>query len=236
MMRALFLQHEPGSLPGIVGEALADRGFEISVLEMAKSMDDPTFTGEFPDLTDVDLLLPMGSIWSVYDDEHLETWIGRELDMLRTADADGTPVWGICFGAQALAAAHGGQVVRSGIPELGFSEIDTLDDERVPSGPWMQWHYDVFTVPDDAELLATTDAGPQVFTLRKNLATQFHPEVDVSMIDVWESQSPEATAEATAEAGTSMDQLRADAGENHDRARADIDKILDWWLLSVGLG
>ena len=177
----------------------------------------------------------MGAIWSVYDDERLETWIERELDLLRRADAAEIPVWGICFGAQAIAAANGGKVVRSGTPEIGYLEIETLDAARIPPGPWMQWHYDVFTLPDGAELLATTDPGPQAYTLRKNLGTQFHPEVDVSMIDNWQSLNPKGTEQAVTEAGISIDDLRRDAIEQRDRARRDIDTILDWWLPSVGL-
>jgi GMP synthase-like glutamine amidotransferase len=99
----------------------------------------------------------------------------------------------------------------------------------------MQWHYDVFTLPDGAELLAVTDTGPQAFALRSNLALQFHPEVTVQMIDDWSAMHPEGTEQAVAEVGADIDQIRADAAANRDRARHDIDTILDWWLRSVDL-
>lgn len=233
--RALFLRHDPGSLPGLIGEALSGCGFDLDVLAMGASIHDGTFTGELPDPGDYDLVLPMGAIWSINDDSQVGTWIDRELKLLRDADHQGVPVWGVCFGAQALAAAHGGQVVRSGTPEIGYTTVETLDPRRLPAGPWMQWHYDVFTVPDDAQLLATTDVGPQAFTLRTNLATQFHPEVDLAMVDNWIGLDPAGAAAAVAEVDTTLEQIRADAVEQRDRAVADITAILDWWLPSVGL-
>lgn len=234
-MRALFLRHDPGSVPGLIGRAFADRGFELDVLPMGASIDDGTFSGDFPNPVDYDVVLPMGAIWSINDDSQVGTWIDRELKLLQDADHREVPVWGVCFGAQALSAAHGGRVVRSGTPEIGYTEIETLDPRRIPPGPWMQWHYDMFTVPDGAELLATTDVGPQAFTLRKNLAVQFHPEVDIDMIEFWIAQNPDDAAASVAELGTTLDRIRADAIEQRDRAIADIDQILDWWLPSVGL-
>ncbi|CAN5643702.1 MAG: gamma-glutamyl-gamma-aminobutyrate hydrolase family protein [Acidimicrobiia bacterium] len=234
-MRALILRHDPGSVAGLLGEALAEREFELIVQNMGRSVFDGTFTDPFPDLTDFDLVVPMGAIWSINDESQVGTWIKRELDLLRAADADQIPVLGVCFGAQALAAAHGGHVFRAGTPEIGFGEVESLDPERLPPGPWMQWHYDVFTLPDGAELLAVTDTGPQAFALRSNLALQFHPEVTVQMIDDWTAMHPEGTEQAVAEVGADIDQIRADAAANRDRARHDIDTILDWWLRSVDL-
>jgi hypothetical protein len=46
---------------------------------------------------------------------------------------------------------------------------------------------------------------------------------------------PEGTEQAVAEVGADIDQIRADAAANRDRARHDIDTILDWWLRSVDL-
>ena len=37
-------------------------------------------------------------------------WVKPELELLHTADESGVPVFGICFGGQMLAPAHGGGV------------------------------------------------------------------------------------------------------------------------------
>jgi len=234
-VRALILQHDPGSLAGLLGEALEARGMTSQELTMGRSVHDATFTDDFPPLDGFDLVVPLGAVYTLYDDEQVGTWIDRELDLLRDADAAGLPVLGVCFGAQALSAAHGGKVYRAGAPEVGYSTIETFDAARIPPGPWMQWHYDVCTVPDGAELLAVSDAGPQAFTLRRNLALQFHPEVTVAMIDNWLDLDREDAEASLQEAGTDVGTVRTDAADNAERQRADIDAILDWWLPSVEL-
>ncbi|CAN5760698.1 type 1 glutamine amidotransferase [soil metagenome] len=234
-MRALILRHDPGSVPGLLGEALAGRGFELVVQNMGRSVFDGTFTDPFPDPTNFDVVVPMGATWSVNDESQVGTWIEREFDLLRTADAEQIPVLGVCFGAQALAAAHGGQVFRAGTPEIGFGEVESLDPGRLPPGPWMQWHYDVFTVPDGAELLAVTDTGPQAFVLRSNLALQFHPEVTVQMIDDWLSLDPAGAKAGLDELGLDAEELREQAATNARRQRSDIDRMRDWWWDDVGL-
>lgn len=58
----------------------------------------------------------MGSPWSVYD-PRIRGWLLPELDFLRTQVRRGTPMFNICFGAQALSVASGGRVTRSHRPE-----------------------------------------------------------------------------------------------------------------------
>lgn len=231
-MRVAFLQHDPGSAPGLLGDALVDRGFELDLVPMASSIDHPHFDGAFPAVGDHDLVVPLGAIWSVYD-VALDSWIDRELEMLRDLDRAGVPVLGVCFGGQALAAAHGGEVRHMGSNDIGWTLIDSHDEALLAGGPWLQWHGDHFTAPDDATVLATTDRGVQAFTLRANLGLQFHPEATLEILTTWLDWGGEAVA---IESGTSRKKLLTDAADNRARARRDIDALLDWWLPSVGLG
>jgi GMP synthase-like glutamine amidotransferase len=48
---------------------------------------------------------------------------------------------------------------------------------RTLAGRSFQFHYDSFTPPANATLLANNSAAHQAFRFRKNLAVQFHPEV-----------------------------------------------------------
>src|SRR5216684_4216124 len=52
-------------------------------------------------------------------------------------------------------------------------------------GPWFQWHFDSFTPPPGARLIAETDIGPQAYVAGRSLGLQFHPEVTTEIMDEW---------------------------------------------------
>jgi GMP synthase-like glutamine amidotransferase len=232
-VRALFLQHDPGSEPGLVGEHLTRRGYEVELLEMSLSLQDGSWHGRFPDPTSYELVVPLGAIWSLYDRDQVGSWIDRELDLLRRADAAGVPVLGICFGGQALAAAHGGEVTRAARAEVGWIPIETDDPELVPPGPWMQWHSDRFVLPPGAVELARNDVGPQAFRLRRNLAVQFHPEVDEANVRRWIELDPPAAEAFITTAGSTVADVLRDTREQEARARADVARFVDRFLDEV---
>jgi len=94
-------------------------------------------------------------------------------------------VLGICFGAQALAAALGGCVHKLARPEVGWVTVRSNDDERIPSGPWLAWHEDGFTLPPLGYELASNAFGVQAFCHCRHLGVQFHPEVDAAIVSDW---------------------------------------------------
>jgi GMP synthase-like glutamine amidotransferase len=103
--------------------------------------------------------------------------------MERAVD-DEVPILGLCFGGQLLARVLGGENFRA-TSEIGWLPVRTKDPELVREGPWFQWHFDSFSVPDGAELVAESDAGPQAFVAGRSLGLQFHPEVTVEIMDEW---------------------------------------------------
>jgi GMP synthase-like glutamine amidotransferase len=232
-VRALFIQHDPGSKPGLVGAALERRGYDIELLEMSATLADGTWHGPFPDPLDYELVVPLGAIWSLYDHAAVGSWITRELELLRRADEHGIPVLGICFGGQALSAAHGGSVAPAPAPELGWLTIDSDDVDLVPAGPWMQWHTDRFTVPEGAVEVARNEVGPQAFRLRRNLALQFHPEVDLETVAHWFALSGDEADDLAASVGTTVERVLADSATHHDRAVADVERLVNRFLDDV---
>ncbi len=102
--------------------------------------------------------------------------------LLETCLQRDVPVLGLCFGGQALATVLGGAVRRLEKPERGWHRIDTDAPGLVGEGPWLQWHYDAFTLPSGAEELARSAACPQAFTSGRNLGTQFHPEATAAIM------------------------------------------------------
>ncbi len=228
-MRALVVQHDAYSLPGLVGERLEEHGFELVPLTVVQDITDPVSDVVFPDPRDFDLVLPMGSPWSVYDTATIGTWIGRELEMLRTAvDAD-VPVFGICFGGQALAAALGGTVEAAGQPEIGWYEI-TSEDPAVAAGPWFQWHFDRFTPPEGATPLAQGPQGVQAFRVGRSLGTQFHPEITAEVLQTWLDVADEAELRHLEIA---PDHLLDQTRQRQEEARPHTQVLVDHFLRDI---
>ena len=231
-MRALVIVHDPGSEGGMVGARLREHGYETIEVLLTPEVGNPVGSAaELGDPTDYDIVVPMGSTFSLTDPDRIGTWIHDELDFLRRADAAGVPVMGICFGAQALAAAHGGQVVRSEQVQVGWCPLEPSGDAPV-TGPWMQWHYDRFDPPADADVIAADHVGTQAFTLRRNLATQFHPEVNRAHLQRWMELG----------AVYELDQLGVNADELLDftesveaDARERMSALVDWFLSDVAI-
>ena len=229
-MRALLIQHDHICTPGFVGERLTERGFELVVHQVVAESShlSPNVETEFPKPTDFELIVPMGAPWSVYDHELIGSWVAPELGMLREAHDHQIPVFGICFGGQLLAAAHGGSVSRSAAPEIGWVEIDSDDESLVPSGTWFQWHYDQWELPHDAQEVARNAQSSQAFVFGRNLAVQFHPEMSEEILATW---MVNGGAEEMARFGMGIDELVRQTAErnasNRERAHRLVDQFLD---------
>ena len=97
----------------------------------------------------------------------------------------GVPVFGICYGFQAMAQALGGTVERTSTSEYGRTELNVLGGELHSGLPgaqpvWMS-HGDAVTVaPAGFEVVATSPGAPVAAfeDRRRGLAgVQYHPEV-----------------------------------------------------------
>jgi GMP synthase-like glutamine amidotransferase len=231
-VRVLFVEHDHVSPPGPVAERFADHGFDVAELLVVpgERFHDPNVDMTFPDPTGYDAIVPMGAPWSAYAHETIGAWVVPEIEFLRTADAAGVPVLGICFGGQLLAAAHGGAVGPSPHPEVGWTVVHSDDEALVPSGPWFQWHYDRWALPPGARELARNAAASQAFVLRRNLALQFHPELTTDMLLGWYVNGGRAKA---AERGLDPDVLVAHTRALEPAARRRADVLVDAFLEQV---
>jgi GMP synthase-like glutamine amidotransferase len=175
-LKALILQHEEPTPPGFLGEWLDRQNAEVNVFRI--DLDD-----NLPDPRDYDMLASLGSEFAAFDDT--KPFIRREATLLKEAVDHDVPVLGLCFGGQLLARAMGGESFRSNRAEIGWLPIETNDAELVPAGPWFNWHFDTFTLPPGAKLIARSDAGPQAYVLGRSLGLQFHPEVTTEIMEDW---------------------------------------------------
>jgi len=215
-MRVIVVRHHGIDEAGFIADAFRSRGASLSVHQFPKD-------GPLPSLDDFDHVVVLGAAWSVYDQQKVGDWIGAELHWLRAADAAGIPVLGICFGAQALAAALGGQVEAAPHSEIGWITIETLDPALIEPGPWLEFHGDRCLPPPGARLLAQTDVCVQAFSLGPHLAVQFHPEVDGDQIGRWLMDGGRAEAEA---AGQDPDQLLAETRAQEPAAARRADRLV----------
>ncbi|WP_416979594.1 type 1 glutamine amidotransferase [Streptomyces sp. T028] len=183
-MRALVIQHDHVTDIGPVGARLVERGYRLSVVTVVPEHRHhaPDVAFDFPAVDGWDLIVSLGAPWSVYDEPAVGSWIGGELALLRKAHRLGVPVFGVCFGAQALTTALGGSVEASPHPEIGWVEIDTDDPALIGPGPWFQWHYDRCHLPPGAAGVARTSVCTQAFRLGRSLGVQFHPEMTTTTV------------------------------------------------------
>ena len=186
-MKALILQHDHISPPGVVRRRLEDHGFNVEELGVVpeKRYRTPDVQFAFPAVDDYDLVVLMGAPWGAWDDSTIGPWLSAELEWIRALHAADVPVLGICFGGQAIARALGGSVAPGPTPELGFSMIHSDEPGLVSDGPWFQFHYDRWQVPPGAREIARNPIASQAFVIGRTLALQFHPEVDSEVLDVW---------------------------------------------------
>ena len=221
-MRALVICNFHDADAGFVGERFRRHGFAFSECHRER-------TDEWPSLDGVDLVLSLGSDWSVYW-PHVASEVAAEAHLIRAAHGRGVPVFGICYGNQIMAHALGGAVVRAPEPEIGWYEVVSDVPDQIAAGPWFQWHSDVVTVPSGATELARSPIGPQAWRLGRSACTQFHPEVTEAIVRRWIGSGGEAEAVAN---GRDPSELLAATRERVAASHPNADRLVDWYLDTV---
>ena len=219
-MRALILQHEEPTPPGLVTEWLGRHGASVETFRI-------DVHDREVDPTRYDLIVSLGSEFAAFDDT--KPFVPREASLLRRAVGAEVPVLGLCFGGQMLARVLGGEVYRSSDSEIGWLRVKSTDPEMVPEGPWFQWHFDTFALPPGATLMAETDVGPQAFVMGRSLGLQFHPEVTTDIMTDWVR---EYRHELDAD-GVDPDALLEETKRRAVDSKRMSLRLMDWFLRDV---
>jgi GMP synthase-like glutamine amidotransferase len=138
---------------------------------------------------EVDLIVLLGSDWSVYDPA-LATQIDAERALVVRATDAGCPTLGICFGAQLVASSLGLDVERAPRGEIGWVDIESDRPDLFGDGPWFSFHLDRWQPTSTHPGCARSDLASQAIVYRRTLGVQFHPEVTGAVIERWVRESP----------------------------------------------
>ena len=162
MTRALVLQHIRCEPPGVFSGVLARHGIAIETVELDEG-------GQLPDWRDADLIVAMGGPMGGLRRRRASLAGRREAVDRRPRCGPGCPYFGVCLGAQLLAASLGAQVhpgggarrsacCRSRSTAEGRADpvLAVLGDEF----PALQWHGDTFDIPAGAVRLARVRGLP----------------------------------------------------------------------------
>ncbi|MGH9399668.1 MAG: anthranilate synthase component II [Thermoanaerobaculia bacterium] len=112
---------------------------------------------------------------------------GRSIAMIAAAEEAGIPLLGVCLGHQALAAFHGGAVVRAPAPRHGKTSAVRHGGEGIFAGlpdPFEAGRYHSLVVreeglPEDLYVTARSDDGLVMGLAHRGkpvFGVQFHPE------------------------------------------------------------
>lgn len=176
-----------------------------------------------PSLSQVDLVIHLGSSWMLTDERSVRA-CEVESQLMKNVLAHGTPALCICFGAQLLSLAFGGRVERMARPEIGWTTVRAVGGHGLLERPWMQWHYESFSLPQQAEAIAVNSAGTQAIEIGSCLGLQFHPEVNEEVVSKWLSPQGRFEVEAV---GVQIDELLARTKELAGSSRTAFLDLLD---------
>jgi GMP synthase (glutamine-hydrolysing) len=214
----LVVQHEDDDPIHLMGQWMT--GVEITSLR-------PYAGDVLPETTEgYGGLVVMGGAMGAQDDD-TAPWLPATRQLIRAADAAGTPTLGICLGHQLCAVALGGEVTvnpggrQLGLLDVGFTAAAVDDPLLGPLvGPHraMHWNDDIVArLPDGAVQLATASTGEvQAARFTESVwGVQWHPEVDDALIRAWASDGTLGPAEQE----QLLDQVVRSRGELDDAWR-----------------
>jgi len=182
----LVLQHVACEPPAAYEDELLERGLTLERVQLDRG-------DRLPDWRRFAAIIAMGGPMGAYD-EGGHPWLTSEKRLISDAVRSGKPYWGVCLGAQLLAASLGARVAPGPGPEIGIPQISLSDaaaEDPVFSGAppvfdALSWHGDTYELPPGAIRLAGSEQyEQQAFVSDRAYALQFHLEVTAELASTW---------------------------------------------------
>jgi len=186
-VRVLAIVHEASAPLGVFADSARSHGAALEEWHISNGSPAPRDAGEY------DAVISLGGAMHP-DQADSYPWLAQEKLLLGELLESGTPLLGVCLGAQLLADAAGAPARRAEEPEIGWIEAElTASGARDPLlSPLpsrfsaFAWHSYVCPLPEGATALAHSPACLQAFrTGERAWGIQFHAEVSGEDAEGW---------------------------------------------------
>ncbi|MCA9399208.1 MAG: type 1 glutamine amidotransferase [Candidatus Omnitrophica bacterium] len=185
----LYLKNIDIEGAGTLGDFFERKGFESRTIDLGLEESLPD-----TDFSDIEALVVLGGPMNVYEEDKYP-FLKQETIFIQRALEKRVPFLGLCLGSQLLVKSTGEKVTQSPQKEIGFFSIELTDagkDDPLFKGlpetfEVFQWHEDMFHIPSQGRLLASSPACPhQAVKVGDNAyGLQFHVEITDVSIKEW---------------------------------------------------
>jgi GMP synthase-like glutamine amidotransferase len=229
-MRVLAIVNEEEAGPGVFGEAAREAGHEL--VEWAAHESTPA-----PALDGYGAAMVLGGAMNV-DEEDEHPWLRDEKRMVGELADRGTPLIGVCLGAQLVAEVLGGSAARAAHPEIGWHDVEMTPEAAAdpvfgalpPKFEAFQWHSYAATPPHGAATLARSPVSVQAYRVGDRIwGIQFHAEVTEADAAIWigdPASYPEALRDEL-DPGALMAEMRRKIGSWNEFGRGITARFLE---------
>ncbi|HYK65831.1 MAG TPA: type 1 glutamine amidotransferase [Patescibacteria group bacterium] len=233
MAKIYVLQHHPVENLGTIADALEGAALAWQYVRVADGQAVPV------SMKGAGGLVVIGGPMGVYQTDRYP-WLRDEMRLIEDAIKSNLPVFGVCLGAQIVAAALGAKVERNpNGKEIGWHSVrlsDSARDDRLMRGlpatltPF-HWHGDIFELPRDAVSLASSDKTPcQAFRYGdKTYGFQFHFEVTADSVAAMAT----AFAKELVRENISAERMLAQSAEFFPQLEKISDTVFSRWASPI---
>lgn len=230
----LVLQHIGCEPPAAYEDEILARGMALHRVQLDRGE-------QLPDWRVCRGIVAMGGPMGAYDDA-LYPWLAPEKRLIAEAVRAGKPFWGVCLGAQLLAASLGASVTPGPAPEVGVLPVElttaAADDPVFAAAPpkfqAFHWHGDTYELPPGAVQLARSERyEQQAFVFANAYALQFHLEVTSALVAKWGAVPAYAQSLERLPGGESLPELLNQLAGVQQSAVALARELFARWLVHV---